>query len=455
MPGLSQRFQLYGRLPAADFPLLIPPMENRLPMVAIVGRVNVGKSTLFNRLIGKPLAVVDRRPGVTRDRIQKPVTRGDIPFLLLDTGGLYPPEEDAVWPVVRRHIEQAVREADLVLFLVDLKTGLTPYDREIADWLRKLGKEVILVANKADVKRKDPLEFLALGFGEPILISAEHNRGIEALLERIEAHLRARGYEPKRVSPRTEKIRVAIVGKPNVGKSSLLNALAGRELAITSPVPGTTRDAIDVEVDRFIFVDTAGVRRRFTDELEYYAYLRTERSLSYAEVAIVVMDVTTPITRMDKRLVGMVEEEGRAMVIALNKADLLPPKKRKEYFPYVKQELHFADYAPKLFTSAVTGEGLDYLKDLLVTVRLEWVKQLSREQTLEVLEEALKRYQSPVEITGFSQVGTKPPTFRIRARGTLPSSYVKFLERVLREKHGFIGVPIRMEVRVIRKRGRP
>ena len=427
----------------------------KLPTVAIVGRVNVGKSTLFNRLIGKPLAVVDRRPGVTRDRIRKPVTRGEIPFLLLDTGGLFPPEEDPIWPVVRKHIEKAVKEADLVLFLVDLKTGLTPYDEEIANWLRKLGKEVLLVANKAEIKRKDPNEFLALGFGEPILISAEHNRGIETLLERIEAALERKGYAPRRVRTRTDKIRVAIVGKPNVGKSSLLNALAGEEVAVTSPVPGTTRDALDVEVDRFIFVDTAGVRRKFQDELEYYAYLRTERSLSFAEVAIVVMDVTTPITRMDKRLVGMVEEEGRGMVIALNKADLLPPKKRKEYFPYVQRELHFADYVPKLFTSAVTGEGLDYLKDLLVTVRREWVKQLSREQTLEVLEDALTAYQPPVEILGFSQIRTKPPTFRVRARGNLPSSYVRFLERKLRERYGFIGVPIRMEVQVVQKRGRP
>jgi len=421
----------------------------KLPVVIIVGRVNSGKSTLFNRIIKKPLAVVDKSPGVTRDRLRKKVKWNDFMFELVDTGGLFPPEEDAVWPEVRKNIERAVRESDLIIFLVDLALGLTPFDEEVSRWLRKTGKDVILVGNKADVKRRDPGEFLALGFGEPIEISAAHGRGIDELLDRIKKKLASKGIlSPGKISPKTEKIRVSILGKPNVGKSSLLNALVGEEAVITSESPGTTRDAVDIETENFIFIDTAGLKRRYKDEVEYYSAIRSMRSLHYAEVAIIVIDITTPLTKMDKKIIGLVEEEGKSMVIALNKADLISAKERRKLFPSIQYELNFVNYVPKIFTSAKTLEGLNYLEELVKRVNWEGGKKIDDEKIEEFIYDAVKKNAPSSKIISFRQVGIKPPTFLIFSDKEIPTHYLRYLVNQLRSKFVFLGNPIRIKVKI-------
>jgi len=425
----------------------------RLPKVVIVGKVNAGKSTLFNRLIRKPLAVTAATPGVTRDRLRKPVQWGGVTFELVDTGGLYPPNEDEIFERVVQHIQQEVAEADLVLFLVDLKEGLTPYDEEIARWLRRMGRPVLLVGNKADVKRKDPLEFLKLGYGEPLQISAEHNQGITYLLDTVVETLGRLGRVKATPEPPQNLIRVSILGRPNVGKSSLLNALVGQEISVISDIPGTTRDAVDFIHEPFLFVDTAGLKRRYTDDLEYFAAVRTERSLHFAEVVIVVLDVSQPITRMDKRIIGLAVEEGKGIVVALNKADLLSSKARREKFPEVQQELEFVDYAPKLFTSAVTGEGIDYLKDVLVRVHQERKKRIPKAELLQFWDEVLEQHTPPARVSRFVPLRWEPPEFLLETVDRdMPGHFVRFLEKKLRERFGFWGVPIRWTLRRKRKR---
>lgn len=418
-----------------------------LPKVVIVGRVNAGKSSLFNRLIRKPLAVVDKKPGVTRDSLMKTVSWEGKLFNLIDTGGLFPEKEDLIWPEVKKHIEKTVEEADLVLFLVDLKAGLTPFDRELAIWLRKKGKYVILVANKADIKRSDPWVFLSLGFGEPLLISTAHGIGIGNLVEEVFKKLdEIEKPAPLGTLEKEEKIRVSLIGRPNVGKSSILNAFLGEERVVTSKVPGTTRDAVDVETEEFIFIDTAGLRKKYPDDLAYYSSLRSMRSLRYADVTIVVIDVSEPITRMDKKIINLVEEEGKGIVIALNKVDLVPSKERKMLFPEISSELHFVDYAPKIFTSAKTWEGIHYLLELVKRVHEESGKEVSQEELLLLLQNLAEINPPPVPILNFSQRKTRPPTFKIVTKQEISDSYLKFLERRLRAKFGFVGQPIRFIV---------
>ncbi len=412
------------------------------PLVSIVGRVNTGKSSLFNALIGKPLALVDATPGLTRGGLRKTLQHEGVTFELLDTGGLFPPAEDEVFAVVRRHIEQAVRESDLVIFLVDLKTGLTPYDEEIAQWLKELGKDVLLVANKADIKDPDPYEFFALGFGEPLMISAAHRQGLWELKDAIVARLRARGkvQEGEAVSSR---IRVALLGKPNTGKSSLLNRIAGREITVVSPVPGTTRDAVDVEVEDFVFVDTAGILRRYPDEASYWASLRSESSLRYAEVAVVLLDLSQGITRVDRNILRMVVEEGRALVVGLSKADLIPFRKRTEVFQGIRDALPFVDFAPFLFVSARTGENVDYLKKVIRTVHAQWRRRIPHEELVAALDEILEQTTPPSGVYRYVQVKRKPPTVMLVVDQPWPESFLKFVERRLRDRLGLVGTPIR------------
>lgn len=433
--------------------------SRRYPKVAIVGRVNAGKSTLFNRLIGKPLAVTSRIPGVTRDSIAKRIKWGDIEFEIVDTGGLYPPREDEIFERVAQKIYDTVKESDIVIHLVDLKTGLTPYDEEIARWLRKLGKEVILVANKADVKRKDPEEFHALGFGTPLLISAEHGIGVPTLIETIAEKIRARFGDqiPTPKEEKIEKIPVAILGKPNVGKSSILNTIVGKEIAITSDTPGTTRDSLDVEYGNLLFVDTAGLKRKYRDELEYFSALRTHRSIHYALIALIIIDVSQPLTRMDKRIIRLAIDKGKGIVIALNKVDLLNRKSRKELFPEIQGELHFVDYAPKVFTSAITGEGIDYIKDIIPRVYSEFKKHIGRERLNRFLDDIHDVQPPSVEILRIVPERWEPPVLRIESLNKeVPDNYIRFLEKRFRNTFGFWGVPIKWNNTVVvrRRKGR-
>ncbi len=416
--------------------------KKKLPQVAIVGRVNVGKSTLFNRIVRKPLAVVDSTPGVTRDRIRKPVEWNGLTFELIDTGGLFPPDEDEIWDVVKKHIEKAVEDADLILFVVDAQAGVTPYDEEIAEWLRSRNKEIVLVANKTEGKRIAVEEFYKLGMGDPIEVSAAHGYGVGDMLDVVVDKLSEKGYSETEEVEQSGKIRVSIIGRPNVGKSSLLNAIVGEEVSVVSEIPGTTRDSVDIETKDFIFVDTAGLKRKYRDDIEYFAHLRSMRSLHFGEVIVVVIDISQPITRMDKRILGTVIEEGKAAVIALNKADMVSGTKRKALFPNIQSELVFAQFIPKIFTSAVTGENLDYLKVLIKKVYEEWNRKVDREKLLDVVEKAVNRYTPPYQVFDIKQTGIRPPRFKLIVEDELPAHYIRYLERNIRDNFGFLGTPI-------------
>jgi len=418
-------------------------IRGKHPLVVIVGRVNTGKSSLFNALVGKPLALVDRTPGVTRGGLRKTLWHEGYGFELLDTGGLYPPEEDEVFEAVKVHITQAVKESEVVIFLVDLKTGLHPQDTEIAQWLRELGKDVILVANKADIKAADPYEFFALGFGEPLLVSATHREGLLELKDRIVAHLAARGYAPGGEEEEEPRIRVTLLGKPNTGKSSLLNRLAGREITVVSDVPGTTRDAVDVEVEDFVFVDTAGILRHYPDEISYWASLRSEGSLRYAEVAAVLLDLSQGITRVDRNILRMVVEEGRGLVVVLSKSDLIPAPKRTEIFQNIREALPFVDFAPFLFVSAKTGENVEYFKKILRTVHRAWKRRIPHGELVSAMDAVLDEYHPPTRVFRYVQVKRKPPTILLVVENPWPESYLRFVERGLRERLGLVGTPIR------------
>jgi GTP-binding protein len=413
--------------------------------VSIVGRVNTGKSTLFNRIIKKPLAITDSKPGLTRDRIKKLVSYTEIPFYLTDTGGLYPPEEDLIWEKVKEKIEKTVDESDLILFVVDASTGLLPHDVEIAEWLRKKGKDVILVANKIDIKKKDLYSFFSLGFGEPVGISAAHGTGLQELIEIIEAKLKEKGFLEEVEEEKTEKTRIAILGKPNVGKSSLFNSLYGDEINIVSEIPGTTRDAVDIETEEFIIIDTAGIRRKYKDPIELFGAVRSERSLRYAEVAILVIDASAEITAIDKKIANLIIEEKKGIVVALNKCDLIPREKRSVVLDYFKKELDFINFAPMLFTSALTGEGISLLKEVIKQAKKSWERKLSKREVQQFQYSLSKNFPFSKTIIKFTQEDARPPKFKILTDTKLKNNELKYIENKLRETFGFYGTPLILE----------
>ncbi len=360
--------------------------DHTLPNVAIVGRPNVGKSALFNRLVGRKIAIVHDQPGITRDRLSATCTRCERPFTLWDTGGIFGAGESELTQQVRHAAENALRESDLLLFVVDGKEGLSPLDAELARMLRKSRKPVVLVINKIDVEKHDPLaaEFDSLGFEKIISVSAEHNRGISELLDAIELQLPS----PANVEHPTPvrhslgeggsnvgvpiAIAIAIVGRPNVGKSSLINSIVHVERAIVSELPGTTRDAIDIVYERdglkFLFIDTAGIRRRgkVSSSAEVFSVMRAERSIRRADVCILVIDLTMGVTAQDKRIAGLIQKARKPAIIILNKWDLVKPKRRekqsgKELMEETRSSIFFLKYAPVLITSASTGENVDGL----------------------------------------------------------------------------------------------
>ncbi len=420
-------------------------MPEKAPLVAIVGRVNVGKSTLFNRLIKKPLAVVDKKPGVTRDAIKKPVEHAGKTFLLVDTGGFFPQGEE-LWERVRERIEEVVRGASAVIFMVDGKEGLTPLDQEIARWLHSLGVPVVVAVNKADSKKAAPEEFYALGFERVIPVSAVRGDGVEELLDEVVKHV-----PEARLPKKPDKIRLAILGKPNVGKSSLLNALVGSAEAIVSDTPGTTRDPVEAQDTDFWFVDTAGIKRRFQDPIEYYSYVRSVRSVHFAEIALLVLDPSQGIHRIDKKIAGMIDEEGRGLIIVVNKADLVPKERRREVLEQVREEFRFVPYAPVLYTSAKTGEGLWILRQTAKAVHREFHRRVSRRELTQLLADLARRHSPGVVLLGMAQVSSAPPVFRITATGKLRQDYLRFVASEIRARWGFMGVPLKFEVRVAKK----
>ncbi len=414
--------------------------------VLIVGRTNVGKSTLFNRLIGKPLAITSDVPGTTRDVIYKPVEWGGRMFLLADSGGAGAGDKLAnyVWDRVR----EAIKEADLILLMVDVKSGILPLDEELARMIKRSGKRAFVVVNKIDATSKavsTPEEFYRLGFEDVFPISAAHGWGIGDLLDAI-----VEDIPPESVKRfKKDKVRVAILGRPNAGKSSILNYFAGKPIAIVSPTAGTTRDAVDVELEDMIIVDTAGITRKFKDDLSYYSYVRSKRSLRYAEVGLVVIDAEVGVHHLDKKIVKMVVDEGRGLVIALNKIDVLTKKEKKEFFAHVEEELKSVWWAPKVPVSALTGEGMDYLRSVLKGARSGIFKRISKKDARQIIDELMRRNLPPARIYDFYQIKNLPPTFLVKAKGKIPEFYLRYIENALRERWGFFAAPIKFVVEVV------
>jgi len=436
-----------------------------LPVVAVVGRPNVGKSTLVNRMIGRREAVVQDVPGVTRDRVSYDATWNGRQFVLVDTGG-WAPDAKGMAAQVTEQAELAVAAADAVVFVVDARVGTQDVDEAVVKVLRRSGKPVLLAANKVDDQRTEAeaAALWQLGLGEPMTVSALHGRGSGDLLDAI---LAAIPQAPRMVSegergPR----RVAIVGKPNVGKSSLLNKVAGQQRVVVDEVAGTTVDPVDelVEVDGEIyrFIDTAGIRRRVKEASghEYYASLRTHGAIERAEVCIAVVDASEPVTEQDLRILTSVEQAGRALVIAFNKWDLTDDERRRYLRREIERDLVHFEWASKINISALTGRHVDHLGAAIKEALAGWEMRISTGRLNAFLGRIVAAHPHPVRggkqprILFGTQAHAGPPTFVLFTTGELEPGYVRFLRRRLREEFGFQGTPVHVELRVREKRKR-
>jgi len=429
-------------------------------IVAIVGRPNVGKSTLFNRIVGERLAIVEDFAGVTRDRLYHEGQWLGRRFLVVDTGGITT-EDDPIKEQVGNQARLAIDEADVIIFVVDGKEGLHPLDHDVANILRRTSKPVILTVNKVD--SYDPLsvsEFFALGFGEGLPISSEHALNIGDLLDRV-----IENFRPEEGEKDTEAIRVALIGRPNAGKSSILNGILGEERVIVSPIPGTTRDAIDTafrfQDQDFVLVDTAGIRRksRVEEAVEYYSVLRALRALERTDVAIMVLDATDFSTEQDKRVAGLAHEAGKGLLILVNKWDLIEKdgKTAQEFEAELRYEFGFLDYAPLMFVSAKTGKRIGRILSEVYRVANEYAKRIPTNVLNNVVQDAIAIHHPPsrkgrqLKIYYAAQIKVKPPTIQLWVNDPklMHFSYERFLENRIREEFGFIGSPLRF---VLKKR---
>jgi len=438
-----------------------------VPTVAIIGRPNVGKSTLFNRIIGQRLAIVDAQPGVTRDRHFAPADWNGRRFWLVDTGGMVPGATDPLNRAIRGQVEQAVAESDVLVFLVDIETGVHPMDLEIAQYLRHANRPVLLVVNKADDLPDETrhLAFYEMGLGEPFPVSAAVGKNSGDLLDKLVSLLPKAGEG----GDDAEAIHVAVVGRPNVGKSSLVNRLLGRDRHIVADEPGTTRDAIDTPFmhgDRkLVFIDTAGLRKRskVEEDLEFYSVLRTSRAMERAEVCVLVVDATDGIHAQDLKIANDAWDRGAAVLIAVNKWDLVDEKETNtaiEGERANKARAPFLQFIPFYYVSAKTGQRVTKLLDAIVAVAEERNKRVPTAEVNRVLEELLARQQPPqpvgesVRLFYATQVGTAPPRFAVVANRpeAIPESYTRYLHNGFREAWEFTGAPLTIKFR--RKRGR-
>lgn len=440
------------------------------PIVALVGRPNVGKSTLFNRLAGERLAVVDERPGTTRDRIVTEAEWNGVAFDVVDTGGLDPNLSRRAGTLsvdsaeyiddIRRQAETACREAEAVVFLVDVVDGVTPADLEVAEFLRRLRRDgrpaLFLVVNKCDTpaRRQQAMEFYALGLGDPIPISALHGTGIGDLLDAVTAGL------PRVTAEDDSSIRIAIVGRPNVGKSSLLNRLLGEERVIVSPLPGTTRDAVDTRLTfhgtPITLIDTAGLRRRgrIVPGVEQYSVLRTLRAVERAQVVLLMIDGADGLTAQDAHIGGLIVEKKRPVVLLVNKWDLVEKDEHTmdEFRRRIQAEMAFLEFAPVLFVSALTGQRTGQVLPMALQVQEESVRRVPTSQLNRVLQEALDHHPPPahagrpLRLLFIAQTRTAPPTFEVQVNDPrlVHFSYVRYLENALRRRFGFLGTPIEL-----------
>lgn len=429
------------------------------PIVAIVGRPNVGKSSLFNRLVKKRIAVVHEIPGVTRDRIYADIKYHDRTFTLVDTGGLVPFPDDDLIDMVQLQAQTAMDEAEVILFVVDVIEGVTPQDVIIAELLRKTKKPVLVIANKADNPNLDynAMEFYQLGLSDPIPISAIHNMGINDLLDEVVFAL------PQTDEESTEEIsniKIAVVGRPNAGKSSLINAILGEERVIVDSKPGTTRDAVNITFHRdgvcFELIDTAGLRRkaRITDELETYSVNRAIRSVRESDVAWLVLDTTREVSQQDKSIANFIADQGKACILAATKWDLVE-KDNYTYNKYMAElqfQLPHLSYVPVLFVSAVTRQRVMKLLDLSLMIHREYSMRIPTHELNVVLSKAISKHQHPIiegkrpSLKYITQVDIKPPTFVIftnHPTGIRPD-YESYLISNIREDFGFLGAPIRI-----------
>jgi GTPase len=430
------------------------------PIIAVVGRPNVGKSTLFNRLVGRRRSLVRDVPGVTRDRLYGRVTFERWQATAIDTGGFDPESSETLIMGVRRHVLAAVDEADLVLFVVDAREGATALDMEISRILRRSGRPVVLAANKVDGAGQEAqvAELYRLGFGEPVPVSAEHGRGVAEMLEVVRDRAPAPGHE--RDIP-AGAVHIAVIGRPNVGKSSLVNAMVGDDRVLVHEAPGTTRDAVDTPIVRegrpYVLVDTAGIRKkgRVTEALEKLAVVMALKGIERSQVAVVVIDAVEGVAAQDAHIAGYAHEAGRAIVLLVNKWDLMAPGTLKDQVvAEIRERLPFVDYAPVCFTSAVRGTGLDDLFTAIDRVAAEARRRLPSQDVTRALREAIARRPisiagTPLAIHSALQVSAGPPTFAVRVNQPdgVHFSYERYLIRSLRHAFGLEGSPIRLAFR--------
>jgi GTP-binding protein len=431
------------------------------PLVALVGRPNVGKSTLFNRLVGERVAIIEDEPGTTRDRLYGEFHWRGRDVAVADTGGMLPGSEEDIGESVFEQAQLAVEEADVIVFLLDAKTGLTPVDAEIADLLRRTRKPVVVAANKIDNVKQEAMaaEFHALGLGEPAPVSAGRGINTGDLLDRIVDLL----PPTEDVEEDAEVARVAIVGRPNVGKSSILNALTGKQRAVVASTPGTTRDAVDTALEykgqTVVLVDTAGIRRRGRIDvgIERYSVLRAMRAIDRADVAVLVVDATEPLAAQDAHVAGFVQEHAKGLVVAVNKWDLIPKESHTmaQYERTLREELKFMPYVPIVFISAKTGQRIDQVLDMALSIRQERQKRIPTGVLNEAVRRSLADFPPPasrgklLKLFYVTQVGTDPPTFVVKVNdpSLVHFSYRRFLENRIRDRFGFFGTPIRLYFR--------
>ena len=432
------------------------------PIVAVVGRPNVGKSTLFNRLAGERISIVQDMPGVTRDRIYADVEWLNYKFTLIDTGGMEPDTEDIILRQILNQAEIAIDTADVILFVTDVKAGVTDDDIQVANILRRTKKPVVLAVNKVDDMRKenmDVYEFYSLGIGDPIPISAGQVLGLGDMLDEIVKNFDESALEEEE----EDVIKVAIIGKPNVGKSSLVNKILGEDKHIVSNIPGTTRDAVDspitIDGQKFVFIDTAGMRKKskIKEDIEKYSIVRAVAAVERADVSILVIDAEEGITDQDTKIAGIAHERGKAAIIAVNKWDAIE-KDDKTMYKYLKDignELAYMPYAPKMFISALSGQRINKLIENIIMVNENHALRISTGLLNDVLYEAMAMQQPPADkgkqlkIYYMTQVSVKPPTFVlfVNDKELLHFSYKRYIENQMRDAFGFVGTPIHFIVR--------
>lgn len=433
-----------------------------LPVVAVVGRPNVGKSTLFNKLVGQRLSIVEDTPGVTRDRIYAKAEWCSRPFMVVDTGGIEPKTDDTLLMQMRRQAELAIERADVIILVTDVRAGVTANDLDVAAMLRKSDKPVVVCVNKCDSIGEPPVafyEFYNLGLGDPYAVSSLHGSGTGDLLDAVCAHF----PEDADTEAESDRIAVAVIGKPNVGKSSLINYLAGEERSIVADESGTTRDAIDLPVDRedgkYLFIDTAGIRRKskITDNIEHYSVLRAFMAVDRAQVCVIMIDAVTGFTEQDSKVAGYAHQQGKASVVVVNKWDLIEKdgKTMQEFRKKLEHDFSFMSYVPFLFISAKTGQRVQKLFPIIQQIAANNASRIPTGRLNDVLAYATARVQPPTDkgkrlkIYYVTQASTQPPTFVFFVNNAelFHFSYQRYLENQFRETFGLEGTPVRITVR--------